>query len=92
MYSGTRGPGTLEMTRLSAGRTRGSELSWVTTRVARAKTAAGMNCVTSCSSDAGSARWRSLAALRISCARSSRSRGSGSSVGIGTNIAETRLP
>ena len=88
--SDSRGPGTLEITRLSGGRVRPSTSMVV--RAASAITAGGMKLVASVNRSAGSARWRSLALRSSSWVRRSRSAGSGSSVGIGTTIVEMRLP
>ena len=55
-------------------------------------TAGGMKLVASVSRSAGSARWRCLALISSSWVRIRRRSGSGSSVGIGTIIIDTRLP
>src|SRR3954454_9258852 len=88
--SGSRGPGTFEMTRFTGGRVR--PRICIVVRAASAATAGGMNAVASVRGSAGRALWRSLALRSSSCVRRRRSAASGSSVGIGTIIIETRLP
>src|SRR3954447_15980128 len=88
--SGLRGPGTFEITRFTGGRVR--PRICIVVRAASAATAGGMNAVASVSRSAGRALCRSLALRRSSWVRRRRSAGSGSSVGIGTIIIETRLP
>ena len=56
------------------------------------RSAGGTTWFASCITVAGTALWRSFAERIARCAFRTRSAGSGSSVGIGTSIAETRFP
>src|SRR3954468_6346199 len=87
--SGLRGPGTFEITRFTGGRVR--PRICIVVRAASAATAGGMNAVASVSRSAGRALWRSFALRSSSCVRRRRSAASGSPVGIGTIIIETRV-
>ena len=91
-YSGSGEPGTLLMIRLSGASSPRVTAIRAVTRAARASSAGGMTWLASWSSVAGSALWRSLAEAIVRLMRSSRLRGSASSVGSSTTIVEIRLP
>src|SRR4051794_9785492 len=90
MNSGSRGPGTLEMTRFSGGRVRPRRS--IVVRAASAATAGGMKLVASVSSEAGSAAWLALALRSSSWARRRRARGGAAVVGVGAIMGESRVP